>query len=614
VFLLACVLAFVGWQWWHQQAQVSNYAAGQSALADVDWDAALSYFSQAGDYRDAASQAQHAQAQVAERNRLYNSAQHHAANNQWLDSLADVRAAALIQPGYLNLDAQEKTSLQNVYTAALSGTIAMRTNVTPPGLYYYSGTDWVYLQDSDDKSAVFGSDTQGRLIYDVPGAAKGSTPLLASPPYMQVAVSSARYYRVAILTDKGFAYSRLDIDPEHYVQIIMNANGVWGFSYGANSDDIPDGYNRGYRVAGSDFVGLKIACQSFTGNISAIDSHPTFTGTSASDIIIALDPQSNRYLSVNYTNAHGFKAGSDTIVKFYLNEAGSTTQQLVYTHVGGGVNSAQLSQDGRYVLVNVNYSRPDGTVFKASAVLIDLQNTQTPHLIEETTARSSLPLGSAFVQEGVFAGDPILLKPDTDGTHLILVDPSKVASAANPQGIVKDVTVTGQVGNIWVITKQDSSGVMLAGQDFEPSTFPITYSLNLVDIPAQGQPTAGNVETQENVAIDNMHTNGDTTAWVANIYPRSGPPDAMLNVYTATLATGAISPTLTFTTTYDPTTKDPTATPHVSLSDNLIAYTLNNRLHVRTYNGSADIALESGISRISNPTNDVYTLFWNWLK
>ena len=108
VFLLACVLAFVGWQWWRQQAQVSSYAAGQTALADVDWDAALSDFSQAGDYRDAASQAQRAQEQVDERNRLYDSAQEHAANNQWLAALTDVRATALIQPGYLNLDARGK--------------------------------------------------------------------------------------------------------------------------------------------------------------------------------------------------------------------------------------------------------------------------------------------------------------------------------------------------------------------------------------------------------------------------------------------------------------------------------------------------------------------------
>ncbi|HST06396.1 MAG TPA: hypothetical protein VLQ48_16915, partial [Chloroflexia bacterium] len=44
VFVLVVVLSFVGWQWWHQQVQVSSYAAGQTALANVDWDAALSDF------------------------------------------------------------------------------------------------------------------------------------------------------------------------------------------------------------------------------------------------------------------------------------------------------------------------------------------------------------------------------------------------------------------------------------------------------------------------------------------------------------------------------------------------------------------------------------------
>src|SRR6476646_6101670 len=64
VLLLAGVLAFVGWQWWHQQAQVSDYASAQSALSINNWDDALYHFTQAGDYRDAAQQAAHAREQV----------------------------------------------------------------------------------------------------------------------------------------------------------------------------------------------------------------------------------------------------------------------------------------------------------------------------------------------------------------------------------------------------------------------------------------------------------------------------------------------------------------------------------------------------------------------
>ena len=38
VVLLASVLGFVAFQWWHQQAQVSDYASGQTAMSANDWD------------------------------------------------------------------------------------------------------------------------------------------------------------------------------------------------------------------------------------------------------------------------------------------------------------------------------------------------------------------------------------------------------------------------------------------------------------------------------------------------------------------------------------------------------------------------------------------------
>ena len=243
VIFLSCVLAFVALQWWHQQAQISDYASGQTALAVNNWDGALSYFTKAGDYRDAAQQATHAREQVTERNRLYTSAQQHIANGEWLDSLADLRAIMKIQPAYFTVEAQEKAALQNVYTAALSGTVALRPDATPPGLYYYSNTGWVYLQDSDERSAIMDTDNHGRFVYDVPGAAKGSTPLGSSPPNTRIAITNIRYYRVAQLTYNGFIYSHLDLDPEHYNQIILNANGAWGFSYGNTPSDNPAGYN-----------------------------------------------------------------------------------------------------------------------------------------------------------------------------------------------------------------------------------------------------------------------------------------------------------------------------------------------------------------------------------
>ena len=270
-----------------------------------------------------------------------------------------------IQPSYLTVDAQEKVALQNVYTAALSGTVALRPDATPPGLYYYSNTGWIYLQDSDERSAIIDTDDYGRLVYDVPGAPKGSAPLGSSPPNTRAAITNIRYYRVAQLTYNGFIYSYLDLDPERYNQVVLNTNGAWGFSYGNSPADNPAGYNAGGDyVAGGNFVGIKMDYEPFTGPISTVNSRPSFTGTSATNIIVAIDPLSDRYLSVDYTNGHQFKAGPDTVVKLYLNHAGSSARQLIYTHTGGALPGAQLSPDGRYALANVTTLKANGAIDK----------------------------------------------------------------------------------------------------------------------------------------------------------------------------------------------------------------------------------------------------------
>ncbi|MEP6774031.1 MAG: hypothetical protein ABJA50_00425 [Chloroflexota bacterium] len=618
VVLLACVLAFVAFQWWHQQVQVSDYASGQTAMSVNNWDDALYHFTQAGDYRDAAQQALHAREQVNERNYLYGAAQDHAANGEWLDSLANLRAVRQIQPDYLNSEAQEKTALQNVYATSLSGTVALRPDANPPGLYYYSSAGWVYLRDSDERSAIIDTDDQGRLVYDVPGAPKGSAPLGSSPPNTRAAITNIRYYRVAQLTNNGFIYSHLDLDTERYNQIILNANGAWGFSYGDSPADNPAGYNAsGDYVAGGNFVGVKMDYEPFTGSVATVDSRPSFTGTSATNIIVAIDPQSDRYLSVDYTNAHQFKAGSDTIVKLFMNQAGSSARQLIYTHTGGGLPSAQLSPDGHYVLVNVTTLKANGAIDKTSTVLVDLHNIQAPHVIREVSTGLTTPLGSVFVREGVFAGDVALYERRVEGTRLTLLDPAQVGSAANPYGTIENITVPDQTDNMWVLVDENANGITLIGQTYESSSYPSSYTLSLVTMPAQGQPTVNNIEMVANSYFGSIQIKGDSAAWVTNIYPMGGTSNVTTNINMATLSTvnnETIRPTVVFTSTYDPIAKNVNTTPSISLGDELIAYSLDGQLHARTYSGSADMVLESGVSYMRNFRNEVYTSYWDSLR
>jgi hypothetical protein len=618
VILLSCVLGFVALQWWHQQAQVSDYASGQAAMSVNDWDDALSHFTQAGEYRDAAQQALHAREQVNERNYLYTSAQEHAARGEWLDSLADLRAIIAIQPSYLTVDAQEKVALQNVYTAALSGTVALRPDASPPGLYYYSNTGWVYLQDSDERSAIIDTDDYGRLVYDVPGAPKGSTPLGSSPPNTRIAITNIRYYRIAQLTYNGFIYSHLDLDPERYNQVILNTNGAWGFSYGNSPTDNPAGYNAsGDYVAGGNFVGVKMDYEPFTGPIAPVDSRPSFTGTSAANIIVAIDPLTDRYLSVDYSNAHEFKAGPDTVVELYLNHADSSARQLIYSHTGGGLPGAQLSPDGRYALVNVTTLKANGAIGKTSSILIDLRNIDTPHVIREAAPSVASPLGSVFIHEGIFAGDIALYERSVEGTRLTLLDPTRLGSAGDPEGIIKDITLPNQTDNMWVLVDRNAADITLIGQTYEPSSFPSSYTLSLVTMPAQGQSTINNIEMVANSYFGSIQIKDDSAAWITNIYPMGGTSNVTTNINMATLSTinnDTIEPTVVFTTTYDPMAKNLNTTPSISLGNELIAYSLNGQLHARTYSGSVDIVLESGVSYMRNFRNEVYTSYWDGLR
>jgi hypothetical protein len=269
------------------------------------------------------------------------------------------------------------------------------------------------------------------------------------------------------------------------------------------------------------------------------------------------------------------------------------------------------------VLVNVVTLKDNGAIDKTSSVLVDLQNAQTPRVIRETSTALTIPLGAVFVREGVFAGDIALYERSVEGTRLTVVDPAQVDSAANPEGIVKDISVPDQTDNMWVLVDANASGLTLIGQTYEPSSYPSSYTLSLVTMPAQGQPTVNNIEMVANSYFGNIQFKDNSAAWVTNIYPMGGTSNVTTNINIATLSTvnnDTVRPTVVFTSTYDPMSKNLNTTPSISLGDELVAYSLNEQLHVRTYSGSVDIILESGVSYMRNFRNEVYTSYWDGLR
>ena len=601
VALLTCVLGFVAYQWWHQQAQVSDYASGQSAINSSDWDAALTYFTRAGDYRDAAQQVTHAREQVTERNRLYDSVQQDITNNEWLAALTDVRAAAVIQPTYRDLPALEDTARQNVYSEALSGTVALRPTANPPGLYLRNANTWVYLQGSDRQSRVEEPMHNGHLVYDSRDA------------------SGSRHLVSAQLVGDEFEYTPLSFDPAGIVQCLSTGDGVWVTSPGPGLSGLAATVQTA-PVLRNSYSSFTVAYQPYSSAIPYTISPPTsFSDTTGSDIVVAFGPQ-DQYLIAYYTGGSSTGVTNSTIVNLYLGHTGSATRQLIYVHTGGGLQSAQLSPDGRFALVTT-FTVLSRTYEQQSVVLIDLQNTTSPYVIRDVmlpNGPAGQPrewLNSIFVQYGAFAGDLLFTQFRTDHTDVLLIDPAKVSHSQDTQALVTSVQVPGSTGKSWILVKQDSQGVVLAGQDNDFKE-PITPTLIPVIIPANGPPIVQTVPTRRSDNITSFRSTNTTFVWTYGAYgPYSASNDlAALSISntTAITGTGEITPTLIFSQTVNPGESRRSLAPSVTLGDNLLAYTTNRELHVRTYQGTLDLTLENGVTALYDANHIAF--YGGWLK
>ena len=601
VALLACVLGFVAYQWWHQQAQVSDYASGQSAITSSDWDAALTYFTRAGDYRDSAQQATHAREQVTERNRLYDAVRQDSTNNEWLAALTDVRAAAVIQPNYRDLPALEDTARQNVYAQALSGTVALRPTANPPGLYLRNADTWVYLQDSDRQSRVEEPNHNGHLVYDARDA------------------SGSRHLVSAQLVGDEFEYTPLSFDPAGVVQCLSTDDGVWVTTPGAGLSGLAATVQTApvIRISYSSFT---VAYQPYSGALPYTISPPSsFSDTTGNDIVVSFGPK-DQYLIAYYTGGSSTGVTNNTIVNLYLGRAGSATRQLIYVHTGGGLQSAQLSPDGRFAIVTT-FTVLTRTYEQQSVVLIDLQNITSPYILRDVML-SNGPAGqprewldSIFVQYGAFAGDLLFTQFRTDHTDVLLIDPAKVNQSEDARALITSVQVPGSTGKSWLLVKQDSQGVVLAGQDNDFES-PITSTLVPVIIPANGPATVLTVPTGQSDNITSFRSTNTNFVWTYGAYgPYSASNDltALSISNTATITgTGEIIPTVIFSQTVNPGESRRSLAPSVTLGDNLLAYTVNRELHVLTYQGTLDLRLENGVTALYDANHIAF--YGAWLK
>src|SRR5438105_3014601 len=223
MLLVIGVLGWGGWQWWHEQRVQDNYRLAQQAAARQDWDAALGYYATASGYKDADTRGAEAAKLVAERNRQYDIAVSASKTGDWEAYLRATQAVSRVQPDYKDIKTRNATLEAQVYKAAVYGSIARRTGIDHPGLYYRDLNCWVWLKGSDQFSSVLGAEsgTKGYAVYDVPGP--GWTPTRQSPSqdnsYRPTSSShdlDGRRLVLASLDGSKINYTPLAFDPAEY--------------------------------------------------------------------------------------------------------------------------------------------------------------------------------------------------------------------------------------------------------------------------------------------------------------------------------------------------------------------------------------------------------------
>ncbi|MGA7731071.1 MAG: hypothetical protein WCD37_07340 [Chloroflexia bacterium] len=616
VALLLAVVLFAGWQWWRQDYQSNQYRAGQEAAGRNDWESAIQYFGAASGYNDAEARANGAREKIEARDRLYKSAIDHAGKGEWLHTLRDVREVARIQPNYLDIVAREESALENVYTLALSGTVAMRAGANPPGLYYRGADGWVWLDASDQYSHVFALDEEGQIVYDVPGEGWTDGPLSPEGLYSPGTAFKSRALVVGHLLGGEPRFTRLPLELSVFTPIVSGRDGIWAGNFNALISSYRGSSRYSVPIVRDMFFTEDLVYQPYSGAPSAsvqIVHSPEIT---AGATIVAVDPDSNRYLLAEWTNAHEYGAGGDTVVNLYMASAGETTKQLVYTHTGGGLQSAHISPDGRFVVVHTFSVVVEPYQERQTTMLVDLQDVAHPVMFGNTMApkdgngNAANGMVSTFLRRGPLVGNLVLAsyQKGEPSTRVLVIDP--VRSAGGIPHLSAEAAVSGDEIKTWAVVGQDEAGVVIAGQVLNPADPPVTGTLTLIALTARGERSIHEVEVSSYSGVTYARLDENRIVWteyeyLSNSSMRPPPPREWVYSIPRSEADGRRSQVFTTGEIED---RSGSITGSFYLGEGLLAYTTGRELHARAYDGTVDLVIETGVeSVIGNNRNNYYT-------
>jgi hypothetical protein len=585
MLLLLGVLIWSGWQWWDQDQKQHNYRLGQDAARERRWEEARSRYASASGYRDADKQRAEADELIGKRNEEYQLALFAEKEGKWADCYRAVQAVNGIEPGYKDSRRIGMEAQRHLYDAGLRDTIVQREGDQGRGLYYRLGDSWRYLADSDRWSTVPGAGSRGRIIYDV--AASGRLPLGPRQTRRGTFVSprmEGRRLVAAFIEGDNFRFENLQLDPAEFEFFIWGDKGAWGLRPSEEWAGLPVG------VRGSLFFPYNVAYQAFgSPTVAALPQQ------SSSLLILDLSPRGDRVLLADTSDY----SPASPIVRIYAADGDGSNRHLLFTY-NGGLRDAKFGPDGKFVLVTTYYpAESDYRSEEQTVVLIPTQDTLAAKTLARGSASNAFTpaLSATFLRKGQSVGLVALIEWKKKPARLTLTDP---ASPEEPTVYV-DLGDTSHLRNqMWLTEMAQGDGIVVAWQDREdrmqlrvikwgtpPQVSASSLSLRM------GDSFLGFMLTKEYVLYgaigEEIAPSGEGNARPIRLRSRALADMSAPGSWDR-LAVGATVPD------GNPFTQLWTW----SLGPDMLAYTMDGKLHLRAYTGQSDLETEERVTGLYN--------------
>ena len=568
--LLLIVAGVGGANWWQGETQHVAYRAGDRAATAQQWDEARTQFLAAGGYSNAPTRAAEAATKIAERDKQYGLALTALAKYDGIAALQALDALDKIEPEYGGTALLRSEAEGQVYRSALEGMVAQRSQASPPGLYYRTADDWVWLTGSDAASSLHNYGNGEYIVYDVP-VAGGAGP---SPAASSLTTSSTpgpapvRRLMAAHFGSGSPAFTPVALNPA--ARVFWGAAGGWSYVSGCR-ESIPPQSRSYYCVDG----------MVYNAAGSAVTTTVKLPGPNW--IVVDLAPDGSQMLVADISAENS----AAPHVSLYVAAADGSHPRLLYQGASW-IARAAFSPDVRYVLATVaSAGGAQETSYKA--VLLDLAGYVGPQIIDMANYPSTeTSAGMDFVLLTGTASGKVAIAQYGAGQTLV-----KILDLTGAPQVVQPLRSTRLLLAPMMVTRMGDGGLLVCGRVENVS---ITLDPLNTNIGQCALLDSTGRETTFDLPVITRY--GIGYAWPRQgtlLYPIAVPQGGAAGLSVLRIAPtppGAVSPAPAVILQLPLGAGEPL---NLVAGPGLLAYARQGQLHVRTYDGRVDLPLEQGI-------------------